>query len=46
VVCSDGEGQLGEGSQYPQRRGFLDSEFVVAAAEVPHEGVASADHLC
>ena len=37
-------GQLSEGSRYPQFRGFFDSEFVVAAAEVLHECVPGADH--
>jgi len=43
---SDRQGQLVDGRRHPQRRGFLGPEFVVSAAEVPHEGVASADHPC
>jgi hypothetical protein len=39
-------GQLVEGSQDPQVYRFLGPEFVVAAAEVLHKGVASADHPC
>jgi hypothetical protein len=40
----DRQGQLVEGSRHPQRRGFFDSEFVVAAADVLHERVSGADH--
>jgi hypothetical protein len=40
----DRQGQLGEGSRRPQRCGFFDSEFVVAAAEVLDERVSGAAH--
>ena len=43
---SDRQGQLIEGGRHPQRCGFFDSEFVVAAAEVLDEGVPGADHSC
>jgi hypothetical protein len=39
-------GQLGDGSRHPRCRGFFDSEFVVAAADVRHEAVPGADHPC
>jgi hypothetical protein len=40
---SDRQGQLVEGSQDPQIQRFLGPEFVVAAAEILDEGVASAE---
>ena len=43
---SDRRGQLGEGRRYPQRRGFVDSEFVVAAADVLHKRVTLVVNSC
>jgi hypothetical protein len=43
---SDRQGQLVEGSQDLSVCYFLDSEFVVAAADVLHERVSGADHPC
>ena len=40
------QGQLIEGGRHPQRCGFFDSEFVVAAADVLDKRVPGADHLC
>ena len=43
---SDRQGQLIEGSRHPRHRGFFNSEFVVAAAEVLDEGVPGALSTC
>ena len=42
---SDRERELGEGRRQLMSRVGIQAEFVVAAAEVLHEGVSCADHL-
>lgn len=43
---SDGEGKFGEGCWEPMSGVDVKAEFVVAAAEVLHEGVPGADQPC
>jgi hypothetical protein len=43
-LCSDGEGEFGEGCRELSFRVGIDAEFVVAAPEIPDERVAGADH--
>ncbi len=38
-------GEFGERGGDPQRGAGVDSEFVVAAAQILHEGVPGDDHL-
>jgi hypothetical protein len=40
---SDGEGEFGEGSHQPQRRGFLNPEFVVATSDILHQAMSGDD---
>jgi hypothetical protein len=46
VGGSDRVGEFGERGGDPQGRWCVESEFVVAASEVLHEGVSGDDHVC